>query len=146
MESLATVDVAQCPVGHQRTRTRQFAIRSDDFIGCADEHGVVDGFCHGRAECRLVFHTVIVKHGAVVSRELGRERVASCLQMHNLRCRRRQPEVLHVDDRLSINHEIMTACHLLSYIEQQCIVASFSDVEGSFEDMTLAHLATTTSG
>ena len=60
--------------------------------------------------------------------------------MNNLRGRRRQPQVLHLDDILTINGKVMTTGHLLTNIQQQGIIARFRDIDSRFEDVTLAHL------
>ena len=66
--------------------------------------------------------------------------------MHNLRSRRRQPEVLHVDDRLSVDDEVVATCHLLPNVEQQRIVASLGDIDGCLEDMSLTHFTPPAAG
>ena len=57
-------------------------------------------------------------------------------KMGDGRSRRRQPRVLHVDDSLSVDCQMMATSHLLTYVEQQGIVSLFRDVDRSLEDMT----------
>ena len=130
VESLAAVDVAQCPLGHQRCWSRQLAIAGDDLIRCTDEDGIVDGIGNGRAEGGLCLHLIVIKGGDVVLRQLSLERVATCLQMDNLRGGGRQPEILHLDNVLAIDSEVVATGHLLAYVEQQGIVACLRDVDG----------------
>ena len=68
------------------------------------------------------------------------------LQMDNRRCRRWKPQVLHLNDVFSIDAEVMSACHLLSDIEQQCVVSLFCQVDGGFEDMAFADFFLTAFG
>ena len=76
--------------------------------------------------------------------QLGRQRVASCLQVYRGRGRGRQPQVLHLHHRLTVHAEVMTARHLLSHVEQQGIVAFLGNVDGGGEDVALAHLLLST--
>jgi hypothetical protein len=55
-------------------------------------------------------------NGAVAAGQLGGQRVVALLQMDNGRCRGRQPHVLHLDDRLAVDAEVMAARHLLADI------------------------------
>ena len=47
----------------------------------------------------------------------------ACLQMDDNRTRRRQPYVLHVHHLLAVNLQMVAACHLLTDVQQQGIVA-----------------------
>ena len=47
---------------------------------------------------------------------------------------------MHLNDVLTINREIMTASHLLTYVQQQGIVTIFGNVDSGFVNMTLAYL------
>ena len=82
-----------------------------------------------------------MQHGAVVLRQLGGQPVAASLQVYDGRRCRRQPEVLHLDDRQSVDGEVVSAGHLLAHVQQEGIVARLLDVERGCEDVALAHLA-----
>ena len=88
-------------------------------------------------------HRFVKDHGLVVSGQLCREMVASALQMYHLRGRWRQPEVLHVDDGLPVDAELMAPRHLLTDVQQERIVAFCLHIDVGLEDMPLAHLALT---
>ena len=83
VETLAAVDIAQRPLRHQRCLAGELAVGGYHLVGRTYEHGVVNGGGYGRAEHGLVLHGLIEQHGLVVSRQLCRQRVAPCLQMHN---------------------------------------------------------------
>ena len=57
-------------------------------------------------------------------------------KMGDGRSRRWQPRILHVDDNLPVDCQMMATSHLLPHVKQQGIVSLLSDVDGSFEDMT----------
>ena len=143
METLAAVDIAQRPRGNLRTRACQLAIGGDDFVGRADEHGVVDSGGDRRAEDGLVFHIIIIKHGFVVACQLSRDGVASFLQIDDHRSCWRQPQVLCIDDSLTIDDEVVATGHHLSYVEQKGIVTSLGNVDGGLEDVAFSPLTPT---
>ena len=66
--------------------------------------------------------------------------MAACTKVYYLRGRRRQPYILHLNDGLSVDDQIMAASHFLAHIQQQRIVTSLGNVECSLIDITLAHL------
>ena len=146
METLTTVDVSQCPTGHLWTFACQFTIGGDDFVGGTDEHSIVDSSSDRRTEHGLVLDFVVIQHGLVVLRQFCCYRMVSFLQTNNLRSRRRQPHILHLDDWLSVDTQMMTTRHLLSYIQQQTIVTGLSNINSSLEDMAFTHLPTVTLG
>ncbi len=139
METFAAMDIAQRPFRHLRTFARQRTVGGDDFIWRTHEHSIIDGSSDRRTERRLVLHTVIIQHRLVVLRQFGRQRVTTLFQMNNLRGRRRQPQVLHLDDILTIDGKIMATSHLLANIQQQSIITRFRNIDSRFEDVTLAH-------
>ena len=139
METFAAMDIAQRPFRHLRTFARQRTVGGDDFVRRTDEHSIVHGSSDRRAERRLVLHTVIIQYGLVILRQFGRQGVTSFFQMDNLRSRRRQPQVLHLDDILPIDGKVVATGHLLTNVQQQSIIACFRNINGCFEDVTLAH-------
>ena len=62
------------------------------------------------------------------------------LQTHDCRGCRWQPGILHLYDRLTIDSKVMTTSHLLTYIEQQRIIAILGKVDTGLKDITLTHL------
>ena len=146
METLTTMDIAQCPFRHHRTFTCQLTIGGDDFIGRTDKDGIVDGCRYWRTEHGLVLHLVVIKHGLVVLGQLSSQSMATFLQVDYLRGCRRQPQVLHLDDGLSVDAEVMTTGHLLTDIQQQAVIARLSNIDGCLEDVTLADFALATLG
>ena len=60
------------------------------------------------------------------------------------RCRWWQPQVLHLYDGSAIDDEVMASGHLLSHIEKKGILSSFSDVQGTLKNVSLAYLFLTT--
>ena len=63
----------------------------------------------------------------------------ACREADDGRGRRWQPEVLHLDDRLPVDHQVMPASHLLPYVEQQRVVAPLGNIERSLKEVALAH-------
>ena len=139
VETLAAMDIAQCPLGHQGTRTREFAIRSDNLIRGAYEDRIIYGIGNGRTEGGLIAYLIIIKGGLIVLGEFCREEVTACFDMYDGRSRRGQPEVLHLNHCLPVDAEVMATGHLLPHVEQQGIVACLCHVDDCFEDMALAH-------
>ena len=68
------------------------------------------------------------------------------LQTDNLRRGGRQPQVLHFDDGLAVDNEVVATGHLLTDVEQQGIVARLGNGDGALEDMTLADFLPATLG
>ena len=66
VETLSAVDIAQSPLRHQRTLTRQLAISGYNLVRRANKHGVVDGIGHWRTERCLIVHLIIIKHRLIV--------------------------------------------------------------------------------
>ena len=64
------------------------------------------------------------------------------LKTDNGRSRRWQPHVLHLNDLLAVDTEIVAASHLLTDVKQQGVVASFLDVNSCLEEVSATHLAT----
>ena len=140
METFAAVDIAQCPFGHLGTGAGQLPVAANHLVGCAYEQGVVHCFCHRGTERRRVFHFVIIYRRLVVTRQLCAQLVLSGAQTDDGGCGRRQPHVLHLYHGIPVDGEVVPTCHLLTYVEQQRIVAAFSDVERGVEDMAFAYL------
>ena len=63
------------------------------------------------------------------------------LQVDNGRGGGRQPHVVHFDDRLAVDAEVVTAGHLLPHVEEQGVVARLGNSDGGLEDVVLTHLA-----
>ena len=82
----------------------------------------------------------------IVTRQFSRQLVATFGQPHLLGCCRRQPDVLHFNDGLSVDTQIMTTRHLAAHIQQQGIVAFLRNVDGSLKDVTLTYLLLATFG
>ena len=140
METLTTMDIAQCPTGHQGCIARQMTIGSDDFIGCSNKHGIVNSLGYRRAEHRLVLHLIIIQYRMITSRQFGLHHMMTSLQTHDCRGCRWQPRILHLYDSLTIDSKVMTTSHLLTYIEQQRIIAILGKVDTGLKDITLTHL------
>ena len=66
--------------------------------------------------------------------------------MNNRGSCRRQPRVLQLNDCLAVNDEVVTTCHLLTYIEQERIVTRFCHIDGSCKLVAASHLLLATLG
>ena len=141
VETLATVDVAQGPGGHQRALAGEVAVGGYHLVGLPGKHGVVHRRGDGGAEHRLAAHLVVEEHRLVAAGEFRRQLVPSGLQVYDAGGGGGQPHVLHVHHRLPVDVQVVAACHLLPHVEQQRVVAAFGDVDDTLEDVVLAHLA-----
>ena len=66
------------------------------------------------------------------------------LQVYDCRSGGRKPQILHIDDGLTVDGKVMTARHLLPDIQQERIVALCEDGEFGDVDIPLSDLAPTT--
>ena len=69
--------------------------------------------------------------------------MVASIEMYDSRCRWWQPQILHIDNRLTVDGEVMATCHLLPYIQQQSVVARFVYVKRCLKDVPATHLFTT---
>ena len=72
--------------------------------------------------------------------------MAAGRETHYGRGRGRQPEVLHLDDRLSVDAQVVSSGHALPHIEQQSVVARLRNVDFGPELIAPAHLTLSTFG
>ena len=141
MESFPTMDITSSPSGHEWCMTSKITIGSNDLVGSTDKDGIVNRRGFRRMEYRFILHLTIIYYRLISSGELCVKGMLSFLQMNDGRSCRRKPCVLQVDNRFPIYLQMMTASHLLTYIQQQRIVTFFIHVNGCLEDITLAHLS-----
>ena len=140
VEALAAMDISQCPRGHLRAIAGDVAICGNDLVGRTQEDSIINHLSHRRLQYGLVLHEIIEESRAVVVCQFGRDAVTPFLQMNDSRGSRREPQVLHFYHRLTINGEVMTSSHSLSYIEQQTVVARLRNIQFAVEDIALTHL------
>ena len=68
------------------------------------------------------------------------------LQMHDGRGRGRQPHVLHLDDGLAVDGEVMSAGHLLADIQHDSVISCLISCEIHRVDISLSYLTPATFG
>ena len=140
MIALAAMDVSEHPVGHLRHGAGQGTVGRDDFVRSAGEDSIVQGLCHGRAESGLVRDLAPIEDGIVAPDPFRCDGMGTRREGNYNGRSRRQPCVGHVNHRVSVDCEIVTAGHFLPDVKEQGVLPRLGNVYGGGKVAGPAHL------